>query len=163
MFGIHTGKTLYTAKITSFTVFVTCVQDFTKVMFGITIRLGKVFRVQMNGQALVHYNVSNLRDNDLAIKIARCLSFTDAEDLYTAEFERLLIDKELLAVVKLVASSDMVLQTPAIIVRFQKIPVEPNSPQTIFQYLSTLLEIERLNERENIDLATTVYNRTFIN
>ena len=48
------------------------------------------------------------------------------------------------------------LRTPATIVRFQKIPVEHNSPQPIFQYLSTLLKTERLNERESIELEKTI-------
>ena len=63
-----------------------------------------------------------------------------AENLYTVEFERLETGKEVLAVVELVVSSDTSLRTPATIVRFQQIPAEPNSPQPIFQYFSTLLE-----------------------
>jgi len=156
MFDIHTGKTLYRAKITADTVFVTCAQESTGAMFGITVRSGKVFRVQMNGQALVPYIVSTLRDNDLAIKIAGRLNLPGAENLYTAEFERLMAGKEVLAAAKLVASSGTALRTPATIARFQQIPAEPNSPQPVFQYFSTLLETGRLNERESIELAKPV-------
>merc|ERR1712238_215174 len=156
MFDIHTGKTLYRAKITADTVFVTCAQESTGAMFGITVRSGKVFRVQMNGQALVPYIVSTLRDNDLAIKIAGRLNLPGAENLYTAEFERLMAGKEVLAAAKLVARSGTALRTPATIARFQQIPAEPNSPQPVFQYFSTLLETGRLNERESIELAKPV-------
>ena len=55
-------------------------------MFGIPVRSGKVFRVQMNIQILLSYNVSTPRDNDLVIKIAWRLNLTSAEKLYTAEF-----------------------------------------------------------------------------
>lgn len=39
---------------------------------------------------------------------------------------------------------------------FTAIPTESNSLQPIFQYFSTLFEIERLNKREDIELATPV-------
>ena len=105
-----------------------------KTMFGI------MFRIQINKQTLIPYNVFTLRDNDLAIKITGRFNVPGAENLYTVEFERLETGKEVLAVVKLVVSSDTSLRTPATIVRFQQIPAEPNSPQPIFQYFSTLLE-----------------------
>ena len=59
MFDIHTGKTLYRAKITTYTVFITCAQESTGAMFGITGRSGKAFRVQINGQALFPYRNRN--------------------------------------------------------------------------------------------------------
>ena len=37
VFNIHTRDTLYTAKITAVVVFVTCIQEFTGSMFGITV------------------------------------------------------------------------------------------------------------------------------
>ena len=67
MFDIQSGKTMYRAKITNDTVFCTCCQQSTGAMFGISVRKGQVFRIQLNGQALVPYIVSTLRDNDLAI------------------------------------------------------------------------------------------------
>ena len=57
-----------------------------------------MFRVQLNGHALLTYNVSTLRDNDLIIKIAWCLNLLGTEKLYTAEFERLTAGKEVLVV-----------------------------------------------------------------
>ena len=121
-----------------------------KTMFGI------MFRIQINKQTLIPYNVFTLRDNDLAIKITGRFNVPGAENLYTAEFERLMAGKEVLAAAKLVASSGTALRTPATIARFQQIPAEPNSPQPVFQYFSTLLETGRLNERESIELAKPV-------
>ena len=62
MFDIHTGKTVYRAKVTQDTVFVTCAQESTGAIFGITVRKGQVFRLQLNGQALVPYITATLRD-----------------------------------------------------------------------------------------------------
>ena len=88
------------------------VAESTDVMFGI------IFRVQMNGQAMVSYNFSTFRDNNLTIKIAGCLNLPGAENLYTAEFERLMTGKEGLVVTKIVVSSNTSLRTTATIVRF---------------------------------------------
>jgi len=156
MFDIHTGKTLYRAKITNDTVFCTCSQDSTGAMFGITVRRGQVFRVLLNGPALVPYIVNTLRDNDLAIKIAGRLNLPGAENLYAAEFEKLITARQVVDAAKLVASSGTALRTPATIARFQQIPAEPGSPQPVFQYFSTLLESGRLNEQESIELAKPV-------
>ena len=60
----------------------------------------------MIGHVLVLYNVSTLRDNNLVIKIAGRLNLPDVENLYIAEFERLVTGKEVLAEVKLEVSSD---------------------------------------------------------
>ena len=57
IFDIHTGKTLYRAKITAYIVFVTCAQKSTGAMFRITVRSGKAFRVRMNRYALFLYNI----------------------------------------------------------------------------------------------------------
>jgi len=156
MFDIHTGKALYRAKITQETVFVTCAQAETGAMFGITVRTGKLLRVQLNGQALVPYIVSTLRDNDLAIKLAGRLNLPGAENLYAAEFERVIGTGNVVEAAKLVARSGTALRTPATIARFQQIPAEPGSPQPVFQYFSTLLESGRLNEQESIELAKPV-------
>jgi len=156
MFDIHTGKTLYRAKITQDTVFCTCYQPSSGSMYGITVRRGQVFRVQINNQALIPYIVNTLRDNDLAIKVAGRLNLPGAENLYTAEFEKLINARQVVAAAKLVASSGKALRTPATIARFQQIPAEPGSPQPVFQYFSTLLESGRLNEEESIELAKPV-------
>lgn len=156
MFDIASGKTMYRAKITNDTVFCTCSQDSTGAMFGVTVRKGQVFRVQLNGPALVPYIVSTLRDNDLAIKVAGRLNLPGAENLYAQEFERLIGVRDVVGAAKLVASSGTALRTPATIARFQQIPAEPGSPQPVFQYFSTLLESGRLNEQESLELAKPV-------
>ena len=89
---------------------------------------------------MIPYDVSILRDNDLAIKIAWRLNFPGAENLYTAEFERLVTGKEVLVEVKLVVSSDTSLRTSGTSVRCQQISAEPNLPEPVFQYFSTLLK-----------------------
>jgi len=156
MFDVHSGKTMHRAKVTQDTVFCTTYQESTGSILGITVRKGQVFRISINGQALVPYIVTTLRDNELAIKVAGRLNLPGAESLYAAEFERLISSRNVVEAAKLVAGSGSALRTPATIARFQQIPAEPGSPQPVFQYFSTLLETGRLNEQESIELAKPV-------
>lgn len=156
MFDLHTAKALYRAKITQDTIFVTCAQQSSGAVFGVTVRKGQVFRVMLNGAALIPYIVSTLRDNNLAIQLAGRLGLPGAENLYAAEFERLISARNVLEAAKLVSNSGGALRTPATIARFQQIPAEPGSPQPVFQYFSTLLENGKLNEQESLELAKPV-------
>jgi len=156
MFDIHTGKVIYRAKITTETVFCTCSQETTGAMFGITVKRGQVICIMLNNQALIPYILSTLRDNELAIKLAGRLGLPGAENLFSAEFERLISSGHVVEAAKLVANGGTFLRTPATIARFQQVPGEPGSPQPVFQYFSTLLETGRLNEQESIELAKPV-------
>jgi clathrin heavy chain len=156
MFDCHTGKTMYRAKVTQDTVFVTCPQESSGAIFGITVRKGQVFRLQLNGPALVPYIVSTLRDTDLALKMAGRLNLPGAENLFAAEFERLISSGQVAEAAKVVAASGNALRTPATIARFQQIPAEPNAVPPVLQYFSTLLESGRLNEQESIEVAKPV-------
>ena len=127
MIDVHTGKFLYRARIGSETVFTTCASGGT--VYGITVRTGKVFRFQLNSQAVVPFIVNTLRDNQFAISIAGRLNLPGAENLYTQEFERIISTGDVVAAAKLVASGGNSLRTPATIQRFQQIPAEPGKPQ----------------------------------
>jgi len=156
MFDIHTAKTIYRAKVTQDTVFVTCPQESTGAIFGITVRKGQVFRLQLNGQALIPYILSTLRDSELALRLAGRLNLPGAENLFAAEFERLISAGMVADAAKVVAQSGNALRTPATIARFQQIPAEPGQVPPLLQYFSTLLETGRLNEQESIEVAKPV-------
>ncbi len=125
LFDVHTTKPLYRARVTQETVFVTCNQPSTGAIFGITVRTGQVLRFQLNGQAIVPYIISTLRDNDLGIKLAGRLGLPGAENLYAAEFERLISQRLIADAARLVANSGGALRSPATIHRFQQILTEP--------------------------------------
>lgn len=156
LFDMHSGKTIYRAKVTQDTVFVTCPQDSTGAVFGITVRKGQVFRLQLNGPALVPYILNTLRDTDLALKLAGRLNLPGAENLMAAEFDRLLSMGQVAEAAKIVAASGSALRTPATIARFQQIPAQPGQVPPLLMYFSTLLETGRLNEQESIEVAKPV-------
>lgn len=156
MFDLHSGKVMYRAKVTNETVFTTCAQDSTGAIFGITVRRGSVLRIQLNSQHVVPYITTTLRDTQLALQIAGRLNLPGAENLFAAEFERLISTGQVAEAAKVVAASGNALRTPATIARFQQIPAEPNAVPPVLQYFSTLLESGRLNEQESIEVAKPV-------
>lgn len=156
LFDLQSGKTVYRGRVTQETVFVSCTQDSTGAVFGITVRRGQVFRLQLNGPALVPYVLQTLRDSDLALKLAGRLNLPGAENLFAAEFERLLSQRQVEQAARVVAASGNALRTPATIARFQQIPAEPGQIPPLLQYFSILLETGRLNEQESIEVARPV-------
>jgi len=160
MFDIHSGKTIYRARVTQDTVFVTCAQASTGAIFGITVRRGGVLRMQLNGQTLIPYILNTLRDNDLAIKLAGRLNLPGAESLFAAEFERHMSTGNIAEAARIVASSGTALRTPATMSRFQQIPAQPGQVPPLLQYFSVLLETGRLNEQESIEVAKPVLQQS---
>jgi clathrin heavy chain len=156
LFDLHSGKTIYRAKVTPDTVFVTCPQPSTGAVFAITVRKGQVMRLQLNGPALVPYILSTLRDNELALKLAGRLNLPGAENLMAAEFDRLLSQGKVAEAARIVAQSGSALRTPATIARFNQIPAQPGQVPPLLQYFSILLETGRLNEQESIEVARPV-------
>lgn len=155
MFDMHTGKTIYRTKATNETVFYTCA-DANGAVYGITVRRGQVFRLQLNSQALVPYIVNTLRDNAMAMKLAGRLNLPGAENLMAGEFDRLMSQGNVAEAARVVASSGTALRTPATIARFQQIPAQPGQVPPLLQYFSILLETGRLNEQESIEVAKPV-------
>jgi clathrin heavy chain len=163
LFDIHTGKTIYRTpnRIAKDTIFVSTTHDATSGVLGVTARSGKVLQININEQAIVPYIVQNLRDNQLAIEVAKRLNLPGARDLYVAEFNKLLATGDAQAAARLAAESPQgILRTQETIERFKQVPPVPGQPQPIFQYFSILLETGTLNKSESIQLVELAQGRT---
>ena len=157
LFDCLSGKALYRARITTDTVFVTCGVSATGGLLGITARKGQLLQVSLNEQTLVPYVVSTLRDNALGLALASRLNLPGADDLYVAEFNRLLGGGDVAGAAKLASESpNGLLRTAETIQRFQGIPGQPGQPQPVFQYFHLLLERGKLNSLESTELAKLV-------
>lgn len=157
LFDIHTGKPIYRARISTDTIFVACEHTATGGVLGITARKGQVLHVSLNEHTLIPYIVNTLRDNQLAIEMATRLNLGGADELYVAEFNRLMAGNDINGAARLAAASPQgLLRTPQTIQRFQQMPSQPGQPQPVFQYFSILLEKGKLNQLESIELARPV-------
>ena len=72
---------------------------------GITARTGAVLQIAVNEATLVPYVVNTLRDSALAIQLAARLSLPGADDLYAAEFNRMLASNDVAGAVRLAGES----------------------------------------------------------
>ncbi|KAJ8613811.1 hypothetical protein CTAYLR_004926 [Chrysophaeum taylorii] len=157
LFDAYSCKALYRARITTDTVFVTCLNAQTGGILGITARKGQLLSIFLNETALVPYVVSTLRDNALGIALASRLDLPGADDLYAAEFLRLLSVGDVAGAARLAADSPKgLLRTSETIARFQQVPGQPGQPQPVFQYFHALLEQGKLNALESLELAKPV-------
>ncbi len=163
LFDILTGKTIYRTpnRVAKDTVFTTTTQDASAGVLGITARSGKVLQINLNEQSIVPYIVQVLRDNPLAIDIARRLNLPGARDLYVQEFNKLLASGDAAGAARLAATSPQgILRTQETVERFRAIPAAPGQPQPIFQYFSILLESGPLNKSESLQLVELAQGRT---
>lgn len=163
LFDILTGKTIYRTpnRIAKDTIFTTTTQDASAGVLGITARSGKVLQININEQTIVPYIVQVLRDNPLAIDIARRLNLPGARDLYVQEFNKLLASGDAQGAARLAATSPQgILRTQETIERFRAIAAAPGQPQPIFQYFSILLESGPLNKSESLQLVELAQGRT---
>lgn len=163
LFDILTGKTIYRTpnRIAKDTIFTTTTQDASAGVLGITARSGKVLQININEQTIVPYIVQVLRDNPLAIDVARRLNLPGARDLYVQEFNKLLASGDAPGAARLAATSPQgILRTQETIERFRAIPAAPGQPQPIFQYFSILLESGPLNKSESLQLVELAQGRT---
>ena len=95
--------------------------------------------------------------NPLAMSLSTRLNLPGAEQLYVAEFNRLIGAGNIKGAATLAASSPQgVLRTSETIQRFQGMPHQAGQPQPVLQYFSTLLEKGKLNTTETIELARPV-------
>jgi clathrin heavy chain len=156
VFDAMSAKTVFRNRVTQETVFLSVAQESTGAVFGITVRRGQVFRLQVNNQALIPYVLNTLNDEDLALKLAGRLNLPGAENLQARAFERLLQQGNVAEAARIVAGSGSALRTPATIARFQQIPAQPNQVPPLLQYFSILLETGTLNEQESIEVAKPV-------
>ena len=101
---------------------------------------------------MVPYILNILRDNDLTLKLAGRLNLPGAENLFAAEFERLMSQGNVAAAARVVDA----LRTPVTIARFQQMPVQPGQVTPLSQYFSTLSESGRLNEQESVEVVKRV-------
>lgn len=72
---------------------------------GITARTGAVLQIAVNEATLVQHVVNVLRDNQLAIQLAARLNLPGADELYVAEFNRMMATNDIAGAARLAGES----------------------------------------------------------
>ena len=105
LFDVHTGQTIFRNRISADTIFVTCPSDDHSGLLGITARRGQVLQIGVKEENIVPYILSLGNMNPLAMSLSTRLNLPGAEQLYVAEFNRLIGAGNIKGAATLAASS----------------------------------------------------------
>jgi clathrin heavy chain len=153
MFDIHTCSALARVKVSDTPVFATHAHEATGGVVAVAARTGNVSLCTLNEGALVGYVMKQLGRADLAMALAGRLGLAGADDMYGAEFSRLLAAGDVDTAIKVAASSpNGILRTTATIKQLQALPADGGAPP-VLRYFTTLMESSKLNKAESLELA----------
>lgn len=116
---------------------------------------GQVLLVDVNTATIVPYILNKLSNVLLALSLASRGGLPGAENLFAQQFQTLLGSGDYAGAAKVAALSPL-LRTPLTIERLKGVQATPGQPLPILQYFLILLDNDRLNEHELVELAKPV-------
>ncbi|CAF3960600.1 unnamed protein product [Adineta steineri] len=156
MFDIETGSLIYTNRISADTMFVTAPYQPTSGIIAVN-RKGQVLSVSVDEENIVSYIQNILVNDELAYKMAARCKLPGADQLFLARFAQLFQSGNYSEAAKIAATAPRgILRTQQTIQQFQTVPPQPNQPSPLLQYFSILLESNKLNKEESIELCKPV-------
>jgi len=154
VFDLETAKRIFHSRISNDTIFVTTKQESANGIIGIN-RKGTVLSVTINEANLVPYINSELRDPDLAYRMAQRSDLPGCESLFVSKFNNLCQSGQWAEAAKMAASTKT-LRTQETIMRLQQATAPPGQQAPVLVYFSILLEKTKLNAFEAIELCKPV-------
>mmetsp|Transcript_28677 Transcript_28677/g.48179 ORF Transcript_28677/g.48179 Transcript_28677/m.48179 type:complete len:1757 (+) Transcript_28677:68-5338(+) len=156
LFDVETGTPLYTNRISSDTIFVTCTYEATSGIIGVN-KKGQVLTVSIEDNAIISYLVNVLRNFDVAIKLAVRANLPGAENLFVQQFQNLIGQGMYKEAAQVAADAPQgLLRSPQTVQRFAQLPQQPGQPAPLLQYFGVLLDRSKLNAFESLELARLV-------
>lgn len=159
LYDAESGAAVFMNRISADPVFAACSAAGKGIL--VVNRTGQVLSVELNEQTAVDYALRQLNNAGLALALAARAGLPGAENLYTQHFEQLLASGQYTEAARVAASSpNGLLRTPATINRLKNVQAPPGEVSPLLTYFSTLLDSDKLNEVESIDLAGTVLQQS---
>ncbi|EDQ92603.1 uncharacterized protein MONBRDRAFT_19294 [Monosiga brevicollis MX1] len=162
LFDVETASCIFMKRISAETIFITAPQDSVSGLIGVN-RQGQVLSVTVDEANLVSHVTSQLKNPQLALKLAVRADLPGAEDTFVQQFNHLYGQGQFAAAAKVAAEAPRgILRNQDTIQKLQQAPQQPGQQPPILQYFSTLLETSRLNAHESVELCRPVVqqNRT---
>ena len=154
VFDIPSGGVIFRMKVSDMPVFTSTPHEATGGVLAVTVRAGAVMLLTLNTEAVVPYVSGVLKNVPLAMALAARLGVGGADELYAAEFGRLLAAGDYDAAAKCAANSPAgVLRTAATIARFQSLPAAEGGQAPVLKYFAAIMEAGKLNKVESVELA----------
>ncbi len=156
LFDLSTGTLIYHNRFISETIFASTFQDSTEGIIGVN-RMGQVLSVSIDKDHIIPYIIQTLDNCELAMSMASKNNLPGGEELFKAQFERLISagDYKGAAAIAALSHGDT-LRSVTTIQRLQSIPTIPNQPSPLITYFGVLLEKVKLNKVESLELCRSV-------
>ncbi|CAL1171635.1 unnamed protein product [Cladocopium goreaui] len=166
MFDIGTGTMLVRSRVSQETVFITVGSALTGGIIFVNKR-GAVMSAKVNETAIVNYIMNQLvqipNRQDIAFTMARRFGLPGADELFQRQFNQLFASGDYKGVAlshgaALIAAQckSGLLRTPQTIQQFKSVQAPPGQSSPILHYFSTLLEHNKLNALESVELVRPV-------
>lgn len=158
LYDIDTATLIYKNRISAETIFVTAPHEATNGILGVN-KVGQVLSVSVNEQTIIPF-LTKSGNTELAIKLAARANLSGADDLYVQQFNNLLNQMNVEEAVKVAVDSPQgILRTQQTVQRLQRIPLLPNQKPALSQYFQYIIEKDRLNNYESVELSKIVLQK----
>ena len=158
LYDLESGACIYMNRISQETIFVTAPHEASSGIIGIN-RKGDVLSVSVDAATIIPYINSQLRQPDLALKMAVRNDLSGCDEIFVSKFNQLYSAGQFAEAAKVAAGAPKsVLRNQATLQRLQQAPVQPGQQSALLQYFSILLETPggKLNALEAIELCKPV-------
>lgn len=166
MYEVSTAVLLYRQRITDSLIFVATKNPNTDGMICVN-KAGQVLSINVDENNFIPYlmNVAkHIPDNvGLAFKLAQRYNLKGADELFVAQFNKLIMSQDYAGAAKVARDAPgTLLRNQDTINKFKTLQ-STGGPQPILVYFSTLLETTKLNQIESLELARPVLQQGKIN
>ncbi|RDA91082.1 hypothetical protein CP533_2985 [Ophiocordyceps camponoti-saundersi (nom. inval.)] len=156
LYDLETGTLIFMNRISSETIFTSCLDDASSGLLGIN-RKGQVLFVTIDETTIIPYLLENPANTEIAIKLASRGGLPGADSLYAKQFDQLFNAGNYMEAAKIAANSPRgFLRTTETIDKFKRLPSNPGQMAFTLQYFGLLLDKGALNRQETIELAQPV-------
>ncbi|XGW13703.1 hypothetical protein V3C99_000207 [Haemonchus contortus] len=157
LYDMESGSRIYSNRISTDTVFVTCEYQATGGIMGIN-RKGQVLSVSIDENNMIPFVTQQLQNPDLALRLAVRCDLPGAEELFVRKFNLLFGNGQFAEAAKVAATAPQgILRTPQTIQKFQQCPANPGGGASpLLQYFGILLDQGKLNKYETLELCRPV-------
>ncbi|ETN80473.1 hypothetical protein NECAME_09145 [Necator americanus] len=141
LYDMESGSRIYSNRISTDTVFVTCEYIATGGIMGIN-RKGQVLSVSIDENNMIPFVTQQLQNPDLALRLAVRCDLPGAEELFVRKFNLLFGNGQYGEAAKVAATAPQgILRTPQTIQKFQQCPANPGGGASpLLQYFGILLD-----------------------
>jgi clathrin heavy chain len=156
LYDLETGTCIFMNRISSETIFTTCVDSESSGIVGIN-RKGQVLFVTIEDTNMIPYLLQNPANTEMAVKMASRAGLPGADNLYARQFDQLMNAGNYMEAAKVAAGSPRgFLRTAETIEKFKRLAQQPGQMSFVLQYFGLLLDKGGLNKHETLELAQPV-------